>query len=91
MNPDSFKIYYIKEAWWHAKNLNGLLLVKTLENVEVKEWNGENDGMIFSPVIIQNIIDNFDKVIIGPHEGFDKMVNFSRDLQRKKNILQYFI
>jgi hypothetical protein len=76
------KIYYVKD-WWHPKNIEGLQLLR-YNNIQVKEWNNENDGIIFSPTIRPDIIEHYKKVITGPHMDFRKMITLSKIYNGKK-------
>jgi len=84
MPVELIKIYYVNN-WWHPKNIGGLLqLMLRYNNVQVKEWNNEDDGIIFSPSIKTDIIKHYKKVISGPHMGLQLLMTLSNTYKGKK-------
>jgi hypothetical protein len=78
-------IIYIN-GWWHHKNINGINLLEN-ENFQVKQWNGENDGLILlSDTTDFNIVNNYSKVIIGPHIEFTQSINLLNNYNNAKDI-----
>ena len=73
--------YKVTNYWFHDKNSNGLNLLNA------KNWSGENDGIIFLSMFDMNIINNYDRVICGPHVDFHKCINFINTYKGPKKIL----
>lgn len=69
---------------WHHKNRNGLQLVK--ETV-VRTWNGERDGIILTNELNMDIVNQYDKVIMGPGIDFKEGINFYKSYQGEKKII----
>jgi len=81
----TLKLFY--KGWVHHKNKNGLDLVKETNLANVTEWKSEKDGIIFLfDNFDENIINNYDKVIIGPHIDFFQMSELCKNYKGNKKV-----
>jgi len=79
----SLKIY--TNGWMHHKNKNGLDIVNNSNKAKIYNWNYENDGIIIlSSNFDKNVINNYDKVIIGPHIDFFELIRLCKEYNGKK-------
>jgi len=74
-------IYFV--GHWHHKNKNGLQLIK---NNTVLPWNGERDGIIFTNELNMDIVNQYDKVIVGPGVDFKYALDYFKAYQGDKYI-----
>jgi hypothetical protein len=78
-------IIYTK-GWCHHKNIIGLQLLQNI-NMQVSEWNGQNNGLIMLLDSMDiNVINNYNKVIIGPHYEFFKHIELLNNYNGEKKI-----
>lgn len=75
-------IYFVGD--WHRKNKNGLQL---LTEVVVRPWNGEHDGIIFTNELNMDIVQHYDRVIIGPGVDFKQAVDYFKSYHGEKKII----
>jgi glycosyltransferase involved in cell wall biosynthesis len=75
-------IYFVGD--WHRKNKNGLQLVR---DVTVRPWNGERDGIIFTNELNMDIVNQYDKVFVGPGIDFNYALNYCNAYQGDKMII----
>jgi hypothetical protein len=78
-------LYY--KGWVHHKNKNGLDLVRNSNLANIYVLNCGKDGIIFSFDNFDiNIIENNEKVIIGPHIEFFKMIELCKNYKGSKKV-----
>ena len=75
-------IYFVGD--WHHKNKNGLQLLK---GHRVHPWNGERDGIIFTNELNMNIVNEYDKVIVGPGIDFKQGTEYYKLYKGEKKII----
>jgi glycosyltransferase involved in cell wall biosynthesis len=69
---------------WHHKNKNGLQLVK---EISIRPWNGERDGIIFTNELRMDIVNHYDKVIMGPGIDLKQGIDYFKSYQGEKKII----
>jgi hypothetical protein len=75
-------IYFVGD--WHHKNKQGLELIK---EVPVRPWNGERDGIILTNELNMDIVQQYDKVIVGPGVEFNYALDYFKKYQENKCII----
>jgi glycosyltransferase involved in cell wall biosynthesis len=69
---------------WHHKNRNGLQLIK---EISVRPWNGERDGIILTNELNMDIVNQYDKVVVGPGVDFKQGIDYFKSYQGEKKII----
>lgn len=80
-------IQIYKKGDWHHKNAHSLELLNRYENVSVKEWNGERDGIILCNHLDTNVIENYENVVLGPGIDFFQGLHFFKNYNGERKII----
>lgn len=79
-------IHIYKKGIWHHKNARSLELLNQCDNISVKEWNGEQDGILFCNHLDTNAIEQHENVLLGPGIELFQGLQFFKQYHGKRKI-----